>query len=93
MYDIIYIIKNLGTHAIKYLETLKPKNLGVSQQKTEAKMKTEQKLEEDLVPINIKLEKNILKVIDLIYESNRAKFISRERTIEYLIKKGMHQTF
>ena len=56
-------------------------------------MVKEQKLEEGLVPINIKLEKGILKVIDLIYESNRSKYISRERTIEYLIKKGMHQTF
>ena len=56
-------------------------------------MEQEQKLEENLVQLNIRLDKKLLKTIDLIFESNRDKYISRERTIEYLIKKGMHQTF
>jgi len=62
-------------------------------QKKEAKMEQKPKLEKELVQINIRLEEKVLKVIDLIYESDRKKYISRERTIEYLIKKGMHQTF
>ena len=56
-------------------------------------MEQKPKLEKELVQINIRLEEKVLKVIDLIYESDRKKYISRERTIEYLIKKGMHQTF
>ena len=56
-------------------------------------MGNEQKLEENLVQINVRLEKNVLKMIDLIYESDPKRFISRERTIEHLIKKGMYHTF
>ena len=47
----------------------------------------------ELVQISIRLERKVLRTVDLIYLTDPKKYISRERTIEYLIRKGMHQTF